>query len=69
MCVPVLIKCVLLSSLIHITVLCGINNPYGLHLAFFDNGVDQVGCDYTKPDYYQGYPGVAHGGVVRCYPG
>ena len=50
----------------HHCFVCGVNNPYGLHLAFFDNGVDQVWCDYTIPEHYQGYPGVAHGGVVAA---
>lgn len=50
----------------HNCFVCGLNNPYGLRLEFFDNGVDQVWCEYAIPDYYQGYPGVAHGGVVAA---
>lgn len=45
---------------------CGLENPYGLQLEFFDNGVDEVTCTYTIPDRYNGYPGVAHGGIVAA---
>jgi hypothetical protein len=45
---------------------CGIENEYGLQLVFFDNGVDEVWCDYAIPKHYEGYPGVAHGGVVAA---
>jgi acyl-coenzyme A thioesterase PaaI-like protein len=45
---------------------CGLENPYGLQLEFFDNGVDQVSCTYTVPERFNGYPGVAHGGIVAA---
>ena len=45
---------------------CGLENEYGLRLVFFDNGVDEVWCDYAIPEHYEGYPGVAHGGVVAA---
>ncbi len=50
----------------HHCFVCGLKNPFGLKLAFFDNGSDQVRCEYAIPDEYQGYPGVAHGGVVAA---
>ena len=50
----------------HHCFVCGLNNPYGLRLTFFDNGDDQVWCEYTIPDHYQGFPGLAHGGVVAA---
>ena len=50
----------------HYCFVCGIKNNHGLRITFFDNGVDQVWCEYTIPDHYQGYPGVAHGGVVAA---
>ncbi len=43
---------------------CGVENPVGLHLAFYDVGEGEVICDVTLPDRYQGYPGVVHGGIV-----
>lgn len=45
---------------------CGLQNPFGLKLTFHDNGTDEVHCSYSIPDVYQGYPGVAHGGVVAA---
>jgi len=43
---------------------CGLQNPFGLQLTFFDNGLDEVRCEYTVPERFQGYPGIAHGGIV-----
>lgn len=45
---------------------CGLENPYGLQLTFHDNGIDEVTCTYTVPDRFNGYPGVAHGGIVAA---
>ncbi len=45
---------------------CGLQNPFGLQLRFTDNGVDEVYCDYTIPERFNGYPGVAHGGIVAA---
>ena len=43
---------------------CGRNNPVGLNLQFFDNGKDEVFCDYTVAGRYQSYPGIVHGGIL-----
>ena len=45
---------------------CGLKNPFGLQLQFFDNGIDEVRCEYSISNRYQGYPGVAHGGIVAA---
>jgi acyl-coenzyme A thioesterase PaaI-like protein len=45
---------------------CGRLNPHGLHMTFFDNGVDEVYADYTVGAAYQGYPGLVHGGIVAA---
>jgi acyl-coenzyme A thioesterase PaaI-like protein len=48
---------------------CGLQNPVGLHLAFYqDHASDpkQVRVDILIPDKYQGYPGVAHGGILAA---
>jgi acyl-coenzyme A thioesterase PaaI-like protein len=45
---------------------CGLRNPVGLKLVFYDNGMDEVRCEYSIPSQYQGYPGVAHGGIVAA---
>lgn len=43
---------------------CGLENPHGLKLAFYQDGPDSVVCRYTVPERFQGYPGVVHGGIV-----
>jgi len=43
---------------------CGVENPVGLRLAFYDQPNGEVTCTVTLPDRYQGYPGVVHGGIV-----
>jgi len=43
---------------------CGVENPVGLHLAFYDQAEGEVICEVTLPERYQGYPGVVHGGIV-----
>lgn len=45
---------------------CGLENPFGLHLHFYDNGQDEVYADFTIAPEHQGYPGVAHGGVTAA---
>ena len=45
---------------------CGVENPLGLQLRFYDNGPGEVVAEYTLPENYQGYPGVAHGGIVAA---
>lgn len=45
---------------------CGLESPVGLKMRFEDNGVDEVRAVYTIGDRHQGYPGVAHGGVVAA---
>lgn len=47
--------------------LCGLQNPVGLKLAFYDDPENQQGhSEFSISDNYQGYPGVAHGGVVAA---
>jgi uncharacterized protein (TIGR00369 family) len=43
---------------------CGLENPFGLKLQFFDNGRDGISCEAVIPNQFQGYPGIAHGGIV-----
>ena len=45
---------------------CGIANPFGLHLRFYETGPGEVTSDYIVPDHFQGYPGVVHGGIVAA---
>lgn len=45
---------------------CGLENPFGLQLKFFDNGTDEVTCTTRVPDRFNGFPGIAHGGIVAA---
>ncbi len=45
---------------------CGVENPVGLHLDFFDDGENTVLAEVTVPEKYNGYPGVVHGGIVAA---
>ena len=48
---------------------CGLQNPVGLHLAFYedhDSDPKQVRVEILIPAKYQGYPGVAHGGILAA---
>ncbi|MGC9348969.1 MAG: PaaI family thioesterase [Anaerolineae bacterium] len=44
---------------------CGRQNPVGLHVTFYeDRERRQVMAPVVLSDDYQGYPGIAHGGVL-----
>ena len=43
---------------------CGIENPIGLKLGFYETDAGQVLCRYTPCEDHQGYPDVLHGGIV-----
>jgi acyl-coenzyme A thioesterase PaaI-like protein len=43
---------------------CGLENPIGLHLSFYETGPGEVSVEFTPSERYQGYPGVLHGGIV-----
>ena len=45
---------------------CGIENPSGLRLRFYDNGKDQVSTRFTLEPQHAGYPDMAHGGIVAA---
>jgi acyl-coenzyme A thioesterase PaaI-like protein len=45
---------------------CGLENPMGLHLAFYEDDDGSVVCQFTPPQEYQGYPGWLHGGVATA---
>ena len=43
---------------------CGIDNPIGLHLAFYTDEEGRcIGRFHPKPEH-QGYPGHLHGGII-----
>lgn len=45
---------------------CGLENPAGLHLRFYQTGAGEVSADCQIPEKYQGYPGIVHGGIVAA---
>jgi len=45
---------------------CGLQNPIGLHLRFYQTGAGEIEANFQVPEIYQGYPGIVHGGVVAA---
>jgi acyl-coenzyme A thioesterase PaaI-like protein len=45
---------------------CGVENPFGLHLKFYASGPGEVHATLTAPGPYQGYPGILHGGIAAA---
>jgi len=43
---------------------CGLENPAGLKIHFYETEPGVVEATYTAPDHFQGYPGILHGGIV-----
>jgi len=43
---------------------CGVENPVGLHLNFYNTAPGEVTADLLIPEHYQGYPGITHGGII-----
>lgn len=46
--------------------ICGLENPIGLHLHIYETEPGVVETTYTAPEHFQGYPGVLHGGIVAA---
>jgi acyl-coenzyme A thioesterase PaaI-like protein len=45
---------------------CGLENPRGLQLAFYQDDDGTVICQFTPPEDFQGYPGWLHGGITTA---
>jgi acyl-coenzyme A thioesterase PaaI-like protein len=45
---------------------CGVENREGFGLAFYEVGPDEVEAEVVIPAKFEGYPGVAHGGIVAA---
>jgi acyl-coenzyme A thioesterase PaaI-like protein len=43
---------------------CGVENPVGLHLKFYQTGPGEAEAHFEPPDHFQGYPGILHGGIT-----
>ena len=48
----------------HNCFVCGLKNKAGLRMRFKDNGVDQVRSLLTICKNHEGFPGIAHGGII-----
>ncbi len=47
--------------------LCGKQNNFGLKIEWFNNQEkNQVEAEITIPEHFNGYPGVAHGGIIAA---
>ncbi len=44
--------------------LCGLENPVGLKLSFYEDDDNRVMARYAPEEEFQGYPGVLHGGIT-----
>jgi uncharacterized protein (TIGR00369 family) len=45
---------------------CGVSNPFGLHLKFIENTPGEVTADCIVSENFQSYPGIVHGGVISA---
>ena len=45
---------------------CGVENDHGFRLSFYETSAKTVEAKTSIPKHFQGYPGVAHGGVVTA---
>lgn len=45
---------------------CGIENPVGLHLNFYETSPGEVTVNFSAPEQYQSYPGILHGGIIAA---
>ena len=43
---------------------CGLENPIGLKMAFYEDDEGRVVAKFTPGDEHQGFPGMVHGGIV-----
>ncbi|HEY4692202.1 MAG TPA: PaaI family thioesterase [Bellilinea sp.] len=43
---------------------CGVENQHGLQLKFYDTAPGCVESNLIVPEHFQGFPGIAHGGVL-----
>jgi acyl-coenzyme A thioesterase PaaI-like protein len=45
---------------------CGVENDHGFRLSFYETSTKTVEAQTSIPRHFQGYPGVAHGGIVTA---
>lgn len=45
---------------------CGLRNPVGLKLSFYETGPHEVIATFHPGPDYEGFPGVLHGGIIAA---
>lgn len=45
---------------------CGLRNPAGLRLAFYETGPEEVTATFRPSANFEGFPGLLHGGIVSA---
>jgi uncharacterized protein (TIGR00369 family) len=45
---------------------CGVENPFGLQIKFYETEPGLVSAETIVPEQFQGYTGVVHGGIVAA---
>lgn len=45
---------------------CGVQNPIGLRVRFYDDGPNRVVAYFQPKEEHQGFPGVLHGGITSA---
>ncbi|NIV39702.1 MAG: PaaI family thioesterase [Anaerolineae bacterium] len=45
---------------------CGVQNPVGLQVFFYQDEQGQVLANFTGEEKHQGYPGYMHGGIITA---
>lgn len=45
---------------------CGVENPNGLNLSFYDTGPGCVEAKWIPRSHFQGFPGIVHGGIIAA---
>ncbi len=50
----------------HYCFVCGVANPAGLHIRFFESAPSEVSAEINLPAHFQGYPGITHGGIIAA---
>ena len=43
---------------------CGVDNQFGLQLKFYDTAPGRVEANWMVSEQFQGFPGIAHGGIL-----
>lgn len=45
---------------------CGVENPNGLNLSFYDTAPGCVEARWIPRSHFQGFPGIVHGGIIAA---